>query len=148
MRLALRVVNTGPQSLAFTAALHTYLDVADIGQAGVAGLAGVRLLDTVTDLAGTGAPGALRFDGETDRIYYDVPRPLTLDSPHGPLQVSMQGFRDAVIWNPWAERCASLPDMPADGYRRMLCIEAAMIGHPVTLAKGEHWLGCQTLAAG
>ena len=143
--LALRVRNTGLQPFAFTAALHTYFNVADISQASVSGLEDVRYLDTVTNLDGVGASHPLRFDRETDNIYFDVPRPLSLSTPNGPVQVSMQGFHDAVIWNPWVDLCASLPDMPADGYRQMLCIEAAAIGRPVTLAKDEHWLGRQTL---
>ena len=147
LALALEVSNTGSASLAFTAALHTYLDVGDIGQAQVEGLTGVRLLDTVTDESGSGADSALRFAGETDRIYFDLPRPLTLQSPNGALEVSMHGFRDAVIWNPWAERGAALPDMPDDDYRRMLCIEAAAVGRPVTLSPDEKWLGRQTLFA-
>jgi glucose-6-phosphate 1-epimerase len=36
--------------------------------------------------------------------------------------------------------------MPDDGYRRMLCIEAAVIDKPVTLAPGEAWSGRQLLS--
>ena len=34
-----------------------------------------------------------------------------------------------------------------DGYRRMLCIEAAAIDKPVRLDAGRTWLGRQTLTA-
>jgi glucose-6-phosphate 1-epimerase len=37
--------------------------------------------------------------------------------------------------------------MPADGYRHMLCVEAACINRPVTLAGGQSWTGTQTLRA-
>jgi glucose-6-phosphate 1-epimerase len=37
--------------------------------------------------------------------------------------------------------------MPADGWREMLCIEAARIERPVLLAPGQTWLGEQTLVA-
>ena len=69
-----------------------------------------------------------------------------LRAPGVELEVGMEGFRDAVVWNPWAERCAALPDMPEDGYRRMLCIEAAAIDKPVNLAPGQSWSGRQLLA--
>ena len=32
-----------------------------------------------------------------------------------------------MIWNPWTERAAQLPDMAADGWQRMLCIETANV---------------------
>ena len=145
--MALRVENTGPGPLSFTAALHTYLAVADITRARLDGLAGVRFLDTVADVEGVGPAQSLQFDRETDRIYFDVPAPLSLAGPNGSLTISMAGFRDAVIWNPWVDRSAALPDMPDDGYRRMLCIEAAAIGRPVELDPAGHWLGRQTLTA-
>ena len=99
-------------------------------------------------ISGTGTvagDGSLSFDRETDRIYYEVPGPLILRARALDLEVAMAGFRDTVVWNPWAERCAALPDMPADGYRRMLCIEAAVIDKPVTLAGGGSWSGRQLL---
>lgn len=145
--MALRVENTGPGPLSFTAALHTYLAVADITRTRLDGLTGVRFLDTVADVEAVGPAQALQFDRECDRIYFDVPAPLSLAAPNGGLTISMAGFPDAVIWNPWVDRSAALPDMPDDGYRRMLCIEAAAIGRPVDLDPAGHWLGRQTLTA-
>jgi glucose-6-phosphate 1-epimerase len=148
LELALRVVNPGPRPLAFTAALHTYLQVADIAKASVRGLQGVRYLDTVSGIGSVEADADLVFDRQTDRIYYEVPGPLSLQAPDGTLEVAMEGFRDAVVWNPWSDLCAALPDMPDDGYRRMLCIEAAAIDKPVTLESNQAWLGRQILTAG
>ena len=50
-----------------------------------------------------------------------------------------------MVWNPGAALCAQLPDMPADGYRQMLCVEAAQIDQSVTLAPGARWSGWQRL---
>jgi glucose-6-phosphate 1-epimerase len=51
-----------------------------------------------------------------------------------------------VVWNPWVDKCADLADMPADGWRHMLCVEAAAT-RPVSLPAGEEWYGRQTLVA-
>jgi glucose-6-phosphate 1-epimerase len=59
----------------------------------------------------------------------------------------MTGFADAVLWNPGAERASTLGDLEAGGWLRMLCVEAAVIGKPVTLAPGERWTGQQRLLA-
>ena len=65
----------------------------------------------------------------------------------GALEIAMEGFPDAVVWNPWAERAAALPDLPDDGYRCMLCVEAAAIDRPVRLDAGATWSGRQVLTA-
>ena len=38
-----------------------------------------------------------------------------------------------------------LPDMPAQAYRQMLCVEAARISEPVLLQAGQRWQGMQQL---
>ena len=52
---------------------------------------------------------------------------------------------ETVVWNPGVERCAALNDLPPDGYRHMLCVEAACINTPVMLAPGQSWSGWQAL---
>ena len=37
--------------------------------------------------------------------------------------------------------------MPALGFRRMLCVEAAAVGTPIVLDPGGTWSGRQTLVA-
>ncbi|MGE0799096.1 MAG: D-hexose-6-phosphate mutarotase [Lautropia sp.] len=146
LQLALEASNTGPGRFGFTAALHTYLAVGDIAATTVAGLAGAHFLDTVVDRTGVAGAEPLAFGGETDRIYWDAAAPLTVQSPLGALQVTMQGFQDVVVWNPWVARARALPDLPDDDWRRMLCIEAAQIGRPVDLAPQARWHGVQRLA--
>lgn len=79
-----------------------------------------------------------------DRAYHDVRRPQYLKAGNLSLGIQAQGFPDVVVWNPWVERCAELKDMPADGWRHMLCVEAAAT-RPVSLPAGEEWYGRQTL---
>lgn len=56
----MRVLNSGDTPFAFTAALHTYIEVADIGAAKVRGLKGLTYLDKVrTGLGGKPAADVL-----------------------------------------------------------------------------------------
>jgi len=50
-----------------------------------------------------------------------------------------------VVWNPGAGKCAQLKDMPEDGWQHMLCVEAAQVYEPVTIAPGDFWQGAQRL---
>jgi glucose-6-phosphate 1-epimerase len=146
--LALDTSNPGETPFQFAAALHTYLRVADVGAVHLEGLHGVRYLDrTRKDRAETESSEVLTVSGEIDRIYLDVPGELRLREPHRSLDIRADGFPDAVVWNPWQAKSARLPDMPDEGFRHMLCVEAAVVGKPIALGGGDHWIGRQTLVA-
>jgi glucose-6-phosphate 1-epimerase len=145
LEIALGVRNTGVGSFSFTAALHTYLAVCDIGGTLVRGLQGYRYREAGAEGAQASEP--LHIDGEVDRIYFDVQRPLAIDDGERTTDVSTRGFADVVIWNPGLQKAAALPDMAPGGYAKMLCVEAAAIETPVVLAAGAHWSGAQRLVA-
>ena len=149
LEMSLRVTNRGDEPLAFTCALHTYIRVNDIRQTQVEGLRGLRYRISGGDKTDVREDNddVLRIQSEVDRIYLNVPDGLTVREPNRATEVRKQGFADCVVWNPWAEKCAQLKDMPAEGYLNMLCIEAAQIGTPVRLEPGQSWTGVQTLVA-
>ncbi len=148
LAVALRVVNTGGGTLVFTCALHTYLRVDDVRGAVVEGLRGVRYLDKLEGGAAfTEERGAVEAAGEVDRVYVGAPDRLRVRGAAGgrAVRLEKEGFRDAVVWNPWAEGARALPDMADDEYLRMLCVEPANAAEPVHLAPGEAWTGTQRL---
>ena len=150
LQIELACENKGDTAFDFTSALHTYLRVHDLDSSSVEGLSGLQYEDSA-------AGGELKRQrvelllpgGDLDRIYHGLKQDLTLKEQlinrGRQLLIRQQGFEDTVVWNPGAEKCAQLPDMPADGYQHMLCIEAAQIRQPVQLAPGESWVGMQTL---
>lgn len=146
LQVTLGVSNTGggPEPLAFTGALHTYLAVDDIAQAQLHGLQGQPEWNALTGDRGP-APAALVFAGEFDRVYTAAAQPLRLVGEAGSLHIAQGGFEQSVVWNPGAALCANLPDLPPDGFRHMLCVEAACVDAPVRLSPGEVWQGWQRL---
>jgi glucose-6-phosphate 1-epimerase len=50
-----------------------------------------------------------------------------------------------VVWNPGPEKSVELPDLPDDGFARMLCVEAAQVFETVHLEPQEEWQGWQRL---
>jgi glucose-6-phosphate 1-epimerase len=90
---------------------------------------------------------AIHFSGEVDRIYIGSSSPVVMKDNQHRVQCSAQGFGDTVIWSPGAALSRKLGDMDDDGYRHMVCIEAAVIAVPVTLAPNHRWQGTQILAA-
>ncbi len=143
VELALR--NTDTEPLAFTGALHSYVAVDDLAQARLQGLAGRAEWDAVSDRHGTGAE-TLQFAGEFDRVYSAPPQGCVLhDGPHRLAIEQDMDWAQTVVWNPGSDKCATLADMPADGWRHMLCVEAAQVYEPITVAPGAFWQGAQRL---
>ena len=148
LRVTLTVENTGHERMAFTCALHSYLRVRDVADVELVGLHGAPYrVSGSRDLQHSDNDEVLRVKGEIDRVYVGVPRRLTLREPHRALAIEGEGFPDAVIWNPGAERAAALPDMEPDGERRMLCVEAAVVQQPVELEPGRRFSGSCRLVA-
>lgn len=151
--LRMTVFNDGSTDLPFSAALHSYFAIDDIDRVRLEGLDGVEVSDRVEGRDQTPtqeAAGPFRFDGEVDRIYLwpaSIAEPSVRLGGSGPaLAISQEGFDDMVVWNPGPIRARALDDMPDDGYRRFVCVEAAKATRPVTLGPGLCWTGVQRLA--
>ena len=147
LQIELAVRNTDTKPLEFTGALHTYLAVSDVAQARLSGLKGRAEWNAVTDQHGAGDV-ELRFAGEFDRVYSAAPQGYTLhDGSHALAIEQDMDWAQTVVWNPGAEKCATLADMPPDGWRHMLCVEAAQVYEPICIAPGDFWQGAQRLRA-
>ena len=147
LRITLSVDNTGLAPLSFAAALHSYLRVDDIAQARLEGLQGANRWDAVRQERHVETAEALSFNAEFDSVYASPAQPLRLVQPSGTLQISQSATAtETVVWNPGAALCAQLADMPDDGYRHMLCVEAARIDDSVVLAPGAQWHSWQALS--
>lgn len=146
LQMTLAVHNTDSVPLSFTGALHTYLAVDDIASVRLEGLEGRPEWDALTDRHAR-APEALRFHGEFDRVYDAASQALVLQDGKGRLAIAQSpSFAQTVVWNPGAEKGAALADLPADGYARMLCVEAAQVTQPISVAPGAVWHGWQHLS--
>ena len=145
LRVDCTVRNTGAVAWDFTIALHSYLRVDDIAQAHLQGLDGRARWDAVRDVRGA-QQGPITFAGEYDSVFAAASAPLLLNDGEHRLEIAQSpALGQTVVWNPGAALCARLPDMPADGYAHMLCVEAAQIDTPVVLAPGATWSGGQCL---
>lgn len=146
LEIAFSVQNAGYEPFSFTAALHTYFRVTAIEKVGISGLQNARYLDKLKDNSlCVETSERLLIDRPLDRIYYNATDDLTLEDGDRRLHITAQGMPDAVIWNPGAERCAAIADLPDDAWRHFVCIEAAAIDRPVSLTPGATWRGVQKM---
>lgn len=151
LKIAFEVLNTDELRFAFAFALHTYLQVDHLSRCELLGLQGLDYWDAVQYRSQPGASTtqterSLRFGSETDRVYTKAKVPLLMRDGHGSLRLEQSpSLPEVVVWNPGAAVCATLDDMPAQGFNNMLCVEAARINTPQVLMPGESWRGWQSL---
>lgn len=124
--VSLITTNTGSQRQVLSQALHTYLPVGDIREARIWGLEGAEFMDQLTGVDHVCQQGAVTFSAEVDRIYQGHSDTVQLeDGSEHYLVVRRHGSNSVVVWNPWTEKSRRLGQFPPDGYKTMVCIEAA-----------------------
>jgi len=137
LKMSFAVTNNDSNPFSFTSALHTYFRVTDVGKTVIENLRGVRYRDQVLGKDEVQSKASLKFNGEVNRIYFNAPPRLSLREGNRVTEIQATGFPDVVVWNPDAKNGAALSDLEPEGYRRFVCVEAAVIGMPVSLAPGE-----------
>ncbi len=145
LTLSFEVLNTDSQAFSFTSALHTYLRVTQLAQCTLLGLENRPYLDS-TRRDAPGQDAALVLRGEIDRIYPNLADTLELRDGAARTSITQQGFTDVVVWTPGAEKAAALADLAPEAHQNFLCVEAAQIMIPITLAPGTEWRGEQRLS--
>jgi glucose-6-phosphate 1-epimerase len=147
LAITLTVSNKGAETFSFQAALHTYLAIGAIESVRLSGLDACAFEDcTQADGPHMQLHTPLQAFAAIDRIYFNAPQALQLHSAQGTVHLQQSGFDDVVVWNPGGAAAAPA-DLPKDGFRHFLCVEAARIGQPVLLNAGEEWSGVQTIGA-
>lgn len=144
LELELSVTNTDEHGFDFEEALHAYLVVGDVRKIRIEGLDGARYRDKVTDRDGCLQEGPLEPAAETDRVYESSADVRVVDPVLGrALRIRKRGSATTVVWNPWAEKAAGLPDVGADGWSGFVCVEGANVqGNAVHLEPEEtHTMG-------
>lgn len=126
--------------LVFEAAFHTYYAVGDARQVSVEGLGNTEYIDKVDGgKRKRQDEPVLHLTGRTDRPYLNTTAACVLNDPgaHRRIVVQKSGSSSTVVWNPWDELCARMPDMTPHGWLRFVCIETANVSeNAISLAPG------------
>jgi len=149
LTVMLEAYNTGDELFSFTAGLHTYVAVADIRESAIRGFTGKWYLDKTQGGNETKDEAKkMVISDETDRVYLKAPKKIEVEDRGNDrrIEIKADGFKDAVVWNPWREKVTGFIGLDPDDYLRMVCIEAVQVGTPVELKPSASWSGSQTLA--
>lgn len=137
LQLTLSTRNTDDTPLALSQALHSYFAVSDIRQVQVEGLDDCRYIETLEEWQLRQQQGAVTFSGETDRIYLETPRRMTIVDPGWKrrIHLEVENSASAVVWNPWIDKAKRLSQYAADAWQGMLCIETARVMNDCVILK-------------
>ncbi|MBD9470710.1 D-hexose-6-phosphate mutarotase [Pseudoxanthomonas sp. PXM01] len=131
LRQSIDTLHRGDAAYRLTQALHTYFRVADAAQVRVTGLDGLRYDDKYDGgthvQSGEWSLHDPRDPGRSDRIYAGTGHRFDLLDPAGGRRIRLDTFgsRSLVVWNPGEAGAAAIADMPDDGWRAFVCLEAA-----------------------
>ncbi|HDZ8831577.1 TPA: D-hexose-6-phosphate mutarotase [Aeromonas dhakensis] len=136
LALVLTTRNTGKEPLVYSGALHTYLQISSPEAVSVSGL-GEPYADKLTGQDGQ-QQGALTLNGPLDRVYWQPDAQVSIQDGERQTRVVSGNYDSMVVWTPWLEGAIAMADMSDDGYRTMLCVEAAIASEAgVTVAPDE-----------
>jgi glucose-6-phosphate 1-epimerase len=135
---ALTTVNLSQETVRFTQALHTYFRVADAERVHVTGLDGLTYSDKFDDFnehvqRGDWNLQDARDPGRSDRIYANTGSRFELVDPTAQRKITLTttGSKTLVVWNPGSEWIKTFADLPPDGWKQYVCLEAANCGNDV-----------------
>lgn len=133
LNLSLVTRNAGKENFSITQAFHTYFKVGDIARTKVLGLEGCEYIDKTGGNAQKQQSGAVTIESEVDRIYLDVGNTITIDDSalSRRIQITSQGSKTAVVWNPWEKISKEMADLDDADYQRLLCVETTNAANDV-----------------
>lgn len=140
LNVDLSVSNLGDQSIAYSAALHSYFPVSSIEHIDVIGFDGLSYVDALDQWQPKTQVEPLIIRGEVDRIYQQTPKQFEIVDRQWRrrLIVRSEGSQSTVLWNPGVEKSKRLSTFANDEYQDMLCIETAnTLTDCITVAPNE-----------
>ncbi|GGX35802.1 aldose epimerase family protein [Undibacterium squillarum] len=146
--LQFSIQNTGTRTFAFQSAMHTYLRLPGGTPVDIHGCIPANYFDKQLQTWCEPAMSApLHINAATDQIHQSPATRLQCQTGAGRVTLQSGGFPETVIWTPWREGAAAIPDLADDEGDQFICIEPAAIYQAQELAPGSQWQGRLCLVA-
>lgn len=140
LEVKLKVTNPSDEPLEYTCALHSYYSLSDIGNVSLEGLQGTAYYNQLSGENDVQNEELLQIQEPLTRHYLGTETPVVIaDSAfRHRIKVDKTGSKVTTVWNPGAETCAKIGDLPDDAYEMFVCVEATnAFDYPIKLAAGE-----------
>lgn len=142
LEVTLKVTNTSDLAFDYSCALHTYYYLSDIKNIIISGLEGANYHNHLEPGILVQESSKLKIHQHETRHYHETEAACIIEDPgfNRKISVAKSGSKITTVWNPWAEACAGISDLPDDAYTNFICIEAVnSFENTITLQpKGSH----------
>lgn len=142
LELELIVENHSTETMQIEEAFHTYFAVGNIEQISLTGLIDAEYLDKTDNFKRKKQTDEiLRMTGETDRPYLNSESAVRIEDQvwKRNIVIDKLNSQSTVVWNPWEEQTAKLPDMTSNGWQQMVCVETANLNeNAIEIPAGKH----------
>lgn len=138
--VTLKVTNPSDEAVSYTSALHTYFNLSAIENIKIAGLANTHYENQLDGNRYVQEEELLEISEATTRHYFDTEADCIIHDPYfkRDIRIAKDGSKCSTVWNPGAEACEQMSDMPNDGYETFVCLETVnKINDQIDLAPGE-----------
>lgn len=140
LSVTLKVNNTSTETIEYTSALHSYFSLSGIENISIEGLENTRYQNQLDGGDYVQETPLLAINKAETRHYYNTEATCIISDPIFNRRISIEklGSKNSTVWNPWAETCAEMGDMPNDAYETFVCLETVnKIEDAICLEAGE-----------
>ena len=140
LSVSLKVTNTSSEPIEYTAALHSYFNLSGIENISIEGLENTQYENQLDGQRYKQDENPLKITEATTRHYFDTEADSVIRDPYfrRSIRIKKEGSKCTTVWNPGAEACEKMNDMPDDGYETFVCVETVNnINDRIILSPGE-----------
>ena len=140
LSVTLKVTNPSDSAISYTSALHTYFNLSAIENIKIAGLANTHYENQLDGNRYVQEEELLEVSEAITRHYFDTEADCNIHDPYfkRDIRIAKEGSKCSTVWNPGAEVCEQMSDMPNDGHETFVCLETVnKINDQIDLAPGE-----------
>lgn len=140
LSVTLKVNNTSAEAIEYTSALHSYFSLSGIENITIQGLENTRYQNQLDGGDYIQETPLLAINKAETRHYYNTDQACIISDPifNRNIRIEKEGSENSTVWNPWAETCAEMSDLPDDAYETFVCLETVnKIDDIIKLAPGE-----------
>jgi len=130
LEVKLTYINLSKNDVTISCALHSYFSIGNNDTTCIEGLLETDYLDNLENQKQKKqTEKLLNIDKEINRRYINTTNDCLIhDKELGRIvRVAKQNSNASVVWNPFSETIKTMKDLPHEGYKSFVCIEAANI---------------------
>ena len=127
LEVSLITENITEHEISFTEGLHTYFQVSDVESVQVLGWDKCEFVDLLDGNQWRRQKGPIPFESEVGRIIVSCDKATIIEDRKLGRNIHVVGSGSAsiAVWNPGLTTASKMPDHGSEGWKTMVCVEAA-----------------------